>query len=331
MTGALTVGIYAHHHGQGHIQRCRSIKAALGELGVRAEILSTHPRADFSLIDDAGATDPPSTVTAGGTLHYAPLAHEGYRARMGQIARWIEVNKPDAFFVDVSVEVAAFVRLLGVPVVTLAMPGERADAPHQLGYAQASAIIAAWPSWVAVPGHLEGVVDKLAAVGGISRFDGRVTAKRRTPTRVTVMAGMGGSSWGERAWRDVEAACPGYEFNFLTGANRVEDPYELMARTGVMVIAAGQNSVADVAAASCPAIVLPQERPFGEQEATARVLRDAGLAVVPEGFPAPEKWPRLLEQARDMEPRWHEWETAGAARRAAEVIAGVALTRGGAA
>ena len=47
--------------------------------------------------------------------------------------------------VDVSVEVAILVRLLGVPVVVMAMPGDRIDAPHDLVYQAADHILAAWP------------------------------------------------------------------------------------------------------------------------------------------------------------------------------------------
>lgn len=316
------IGLYAHHHGSGHILRCREIARHLPD----AAILSTHPSADVPLIDDSGApsSDP---LTAGGTLHYAPTTHTGYRARMQQIASWVEANNPSVFYVDCSVEVAVFVRLLGVPVVTVAMPGDRDDAAHQLGYAQASAILAAWPSWVELPAHLEAHADRVHAVGGISRLEPG-PARDREERSVLVMAGTGGSTWDRATWDAVERACPNWNFTILDADNRVEDPTELLQTAGVVVVAAGQNSVADVAACNAPAIVLPQPRPFDEQEATAAVLRGAGLAVVPESFPDPDMWPAMLHQAAGMETVWDDpgrgWQTEGAARRAAEVIMGAA-------
>lgn len=150
------IGIYAHHHGSGHLQRCREIQKQLALLGERAVILSTADSADVVLADDAmdNRKRPHGrAMTAGGTLHYAPYGNRDLQSRMAQIAQWIADNNPKAFYVDVSVEVGALVRLLGVPVITLAMPGLRDDAPHQIAYTQADAIIAAWPSWVELPDY----------------------------------------------------------------------------------------------------------------------------------------------------------------------------------
>lgn len=317
------IGIYAHHHGSGHMHRCREIQRELAQLGHKAVILSTHPDADVLLPDDAGAAASGASMTAGGTLHYAPVGGRGLRERAAELTRWIRDNDPAAFYVDVSAEVALLVRLAGVPVVTLAMPGVRDDPAHQLAYRQAEAIVAAWPFWVPLPPHLRAHASRVHPVGGISRLR-PAPGISRDPKSVVVMAGQGGSTWGEADWDEVERACPGYRFTFLTGENRVADPTAALAGAGVAVIAAGQNSVADVAAVGTPAVVLPQPRPFAEQHATARVLGDAGLAAVADEFPDPQHWPRLLHAAATAGADWSRWETEGAARRAAEVIVGAA-------
>ncbi len=326
------IGIYAHHHGSGHMHRCRAIQRELRALGHDAVILSTAPGADISLIDDA---PPPSGIpsglgagramTAGGTLHYAPFGLPQLQTRFAQIAAWVAEHHPDAFYVDVSNEVASFVRTMGVPLVVHAMPGYRGDAPHQLAYAQADTVVAAWPDWVEVPPHLAPHADRLRAVGGISRLTPREGIER-DPAHVLVMAGKGGSTWSPADWEAVQAACPDYRFTFLGGETHVDDPTELLQSCGVAVIAGGQNSIADVAALGAPAIVLPQPRPFTEQKLAARVLERAGLAVVREAFPPAEEWPELLRQARDN--GWQRWQTEGSARRAAEAIAAVAENPG---
>lgn len=313
------IGFYAHHQGRGHVQRCRAIMA---ELGTPAQLLSTDPTADVVLPDDADAGARDLDATARGTLHYVPRRRDGLTRRMAAIAAWIGEHRPAAFYVDVSVEVALLVRLLGVPVVTLAMPGVRDDAPHQLAYRQADAIIAAWPDWVPVPGHLHAHADRLHPVGGISRF-----GQPEGPAPdcdVVVLSGRGGTDWTDRQWEQVCAACPDRDFLFLGRDRFVDDPMPYLATARVVVSAAGQNSVADLASAGARAVILPQERPFAEQQATASVLATAGLAVVAHDFPAPEEWPGLLAQTQALDSMWHRWQTSGAASRAAEVIQKVA-------
>ena len=320
------VGIYAHHHGSGHIRRCRRIQRELSELGWDATIISTSSDADVVIADDAGHGHTGRAMTADGTLHYAPYGNRGLRERYAAIASWVEQNDPAAFYVDVSAEVCMFLRLMGVPVITLAMPGLRDDAPHQLAYRQSDAIIAAWPSWVPVPEHLRMHSDRLHQVGGITLLErpGAAQTMKRDPDHVLVIAGQGGSTWEPEDWDAVEAACPGYHFTFLTGENRVQDPTELIASAGVVVAAGGQNSIADIAHLGTPAVILPQPRPFIEQKMSAQLLARERLAIVPERFPAPEEWPGLLAAARELNADWSRWETDGAARRAAEVIARVA-------
>lgn len=75
--------------------------------------------------------------------------------------------------VDVSVEVALFVRLLGVPVILMAMPGERIDGPHALVHQIADHIIAASPQELYEPEWLRAYAAKTSYVGGISRFGDR--------------------------------------------------------------------------------------------------------------------------------------------------------------
>ena len=318
------IGFYAHHHGSGHVHRCRAIMAHLGE---DAQLLSTDPRADVVLPDDApapgGAPDGPrEDVSANGTLHYVPRHRAGLSQRMALIAAWIDEHRPAAFHVDVSVEVALLVRLLGVPVVTLAMPGDRPDAAHQLGYRQSVAILAAWPDWVPVPGHLREHEDRLHPVGGISRF--RAPTGALPDCDVAVLSGRGGTDWNAEQWDEVEAACPDRDFVFLGRDTFVEDPMPYLCSANVVVSAAGQNSIADIALASVGALILPQERPFAEQHASASLLDAAGLAVVAHSFPPAREWPSLLKQAETLNSRWSRWQTSGAAARAADVIRKVA-------
>lgn len=94
-----------------------------------------------------------------------------------------------------------------------------------------------------------------------------------------------------------------------------------MCGADVVVTHAGQSCIADVAAAQRPAVIIPQPRPYDEQLATARVLRQYRLAVVVRRWPDQRAWPALVTQARASRPdRWRRWNIRGAAARAADAI-----------
>lgn len=318
------IGFYAHHHGAGHLTRCRAVARALAPRH-EAVILSSHPEADVVLPMDAPAD--PAGATAHGALHWAPQGHDGYTERMTVIAAWVREHRPAAFHVDLSAEVTALVRLLGVPTSIQALPGVRDDLPHELSHRMADRILAAWPDWVPLPGHLVPAAERVRRVGGITRFEDRELPARRGRDAV-ILLGRGGHDASADYWREVAGIVGGRLSGHcrLLGLDEwVEDPFEALASAAVVVTAAGQNSIADVAAAGAPAVVLPQRRPFREQEATARILADAGLAVVPEapGLPEPRAWPELIERALQLGPgeqRRRLWQVDGAALRAAEVL-----------
>ena len=107
----------------------------------------------------------------------------------------------------------------------------------------------------------------------------------------------------------------------LRGGPRTSDPWPDICAADVVITHAGQSCVADVATARRPAIVLPQSRPFNEQHVTAETLRRHRLAVATGGWPDGRAWRRFIGQARASDSsRWEQWQTTGAAARAAEAI-----------
>ncbi|MGE3288536.1 MAG: glycosyltransferase [Pseudonocardia sp.] len=111
----------------------------------------------------------------------------------------------------------------------------------------------------------------------------------------------------------------------LGGRDWCADPWPLLRDADVVVTHAGQNAVAEVAAARTPAIVLPQQRPHGEQAATAAALGHAGLAVVRDRWPDPAQWsPLLAEAAAADRDRWRQWCPVDGAEKAAAGIRNVA-------
>jgi hypothetical protein len=317
-------GWYIHHHGAGHLTRFRAVRPYLtGEVTVFSSLPepdtldpgTTWVRLDRDDDRPPGAPDPAGAdPTVGGLLHWAPLGHRGHARRLAAVADAIGRRRFDRFVVDVSVEVALFVRLLGVATVVVTQPGDRNDDPHRLAYASASRVLAPWPPGV----HPSPAAHTVVEVGGISRFDGRTRDAEPDPGTVLVLGG----GVAESDLAAAAAATPGIRWR-LAGSSAstwIGDPWDALQRAEVVVCAAGQNSVADLATAGARAVVVPQPRPFGEQVATGHVLAGRRLAVVEPSWPGRAAWPSVLEQARGLRPDWTQWGVAGAARRAAEAI-----------
>ena len=88
-----------------------------------------------------------------------------------------------------------------------------------------------------------------------------------------------------------------------------------------MITHAGQNAVAEVAAARRPAIVVAQPRPHNEQVDTARTLHRAGIAMGCTSWPAASRLPGLLDLAALQDAhRWREWAPGDGAVRAAREL-----------
>jgi hypothetical protein len=328
------IGYYVHHQGRGHLHRAVCVSRHL-----RAPVtgFSSLARPDgwpgewvrLPMDADSGGGRPAGRAadpTAGGRLHWVPRHHPGLRDRMGAIADWITRTGPALFVSDVSVEVTLFARLMGVPVVAAAMRGDRSDPAHRLGYGVADALLAPWPASLPEPDWPQDWLDKTVHTGAFSRYDGRprVREARTDGTReVVVMLGAGGSGIGPDDFRRAAARTPGWSWTFLGGPGGLwtDDPWPVLCRADVAVTHGGQNAVAECAAARVPTLVVPQDRPYGEQRATAEALRAGGLATVRTAWPEPGEWPELLEATlRRPAARWDRWAPGDGARRAAEAL-----------
>lgn len=329
------IGYYVHHDGFGHLARAISICARMRRpvtLLTSRDVPEPHPFTDVVRLPRDDSAAHVSEPTAHGALHWVPHHDPGLASRMDAIARWVADARPEAIVVDVSVEVAVLVRLLSVPVIVMALPGKRIDAPHLLVHRLADHIIATWPKALCVPAWLRSYEDKTSFVGGVSRFDGREVPTTGTargdgesssPTRVLVLGGAGSFDGAQAALEEVAAVQQDTTWTKLGASDDdwTDDPWPQICDADVIVSHAGQSCIADIAAAERPAVIIPQARPFDEQRATARVLRQFRLAVVTQRWPDQRAWPALLTLARAGEPaRWRRWEVRGAAARAADAI-----------
>ncbi|GEB47244.1 hypothetical protein AB6V29_16015 [Microbacterium sp. 20-116] len=330
----MVIGWYVHHHGYGHVARFLAVTPHLrtpvvafssmprpAGLAAGVDWIELPPDADpFPRADGSTADPRDADPTVRGHLHWAPHDHPGHRDRLALIASTAAERSVTALVVDVSVEVVALARLLGLRTLAMTQPGTRTDAPHALAYDLADAILAPWPRGAVCADALTAHADRVVWTGGISRFDGRERDAPREERSVLLLGRVvdehvredAVARLRERGW-DVTSA--GHD-----PSSRVDDPWPLLARSTVVVSAAGQNSVADLAAAGARAVVVAQERPFDEQRDTAAALERWGLArqggsgIDAAGLVA------LVELAAGDDPDWSRWQVDGAAARMAAAI-----------
>lgn len=314
MMGIRPIGYYVHHHGEGHHKRARAIAGAnkrivllgtgVGDEGVN--LADDRPRSGmFDGIDEADCRP--------NALHYAPIDHDGVRARVATMARWIEAQQPALMVVDVSVEVAMLARLASVRVIYVRLNGDRRDDAHLDSFRGALRLLAPFPEALEPAGTPTWVREKTRYLPGITNF----SPSRQTDVQnnVLVVIGRGGSGgdgdiWAEvarnnaqRRWRVIGPCtaprdCPPN----LQILGWVHDPETEIARAAVVVGACGDGLVMSILAADRPFICMPQHRPYDEQHATAERLGDLGAAVVVTEWPSPEKWSKLIEEALMLEP-----------------------------
>jgi hypothetical protein len=329
------IGYYVHHHGSGHLHRATAFAHEVAAHGGSVTGLSSlarpvdWPGAWIQLPRD-DAEERAVRPTAHGRLHWVPVGDAGLRERSAAVSAWLASERPDCVVVDVSVEVALLVRLHGVPVVAVVLPGARGDAAHGVGLGAADAVVALWPAEARgmvrdLPGD---VLARLQPLGGLSRFPVVAPGVRRPgPPRVVLLAGAGGDDHDEDRIARAREQTPGWDWTLLGRrfGTWVDDPRGTLADADVVITHAGQNAVAEVAALRRPAVVVPQRRPHDEQRTTARVLRDGGWpALVEESWPA-DGWAERLESARTLDGRaWSRWCDGQAAARFREVVESVA-------
>jgi UDP-N-acetylglucosamine--N-acetylmuramyl-(pentapeptide) pyrophosphoryl-undecaprenol N-acetylglucosamine transferase len=243
-------------------------------------------------------------------------------AGAAELLVWMEQERPDLLFVDGPADVAVFARLAGVPVVLLRRPGRTSVSQRQLLDRATLGMLAPYPDELASPNDPD--APRTVHVGLISRFagrpKGRASARRQLgldddSRLVTVLAGSRGLGNGPTELAAAVAATPGWRWHLLgevAGApiehpsvsdlGWVADPWPHLLAADVVLAGASPSSVAEVADAGVPLVVLPRRTRDGEERRFADALGGLGAAVPLGAWPAPQRWKGTLDAASRMDP-----------------------------
>jgi len=312
------IGYYVHHQGAGHLHRAIAIArrmrhpvTLIGTSVGEAAGLPTLP-----LPDDAGADARHGDPAEVPGLHYAPLRHDGMRARGAALAAWIGRERPSLMVVDVSVEVAILSRLLSTPVVSFRLAGRRDDAPHRAAFRAAEALIAPFPAALEGDDAPDWVLAKTFHAGFLSGGGARPSAGGG----IVVAFGRGGTGGSAAALADAARAVPDRRWRVLgpvtgpvTGDTAApppnlellgwrDDVTAILAEADLVIGGGGDGLVAEVAALGKRFLCLPEPRPFDEQAAKARRLAALGAAVTRDAWPGAPDWPALVREALSLDP-----------------------------
>ena len=265
----------------------------------------------------------PENPVVGEFLHYAPRG-EHIVERFAALNRAWEQFVPDVVMVDVSVEVALFARLSGYRVALRRMPGTRTDKAHIVGYGIADALFAYFPEALEEPGHLAEYGSKShyfktpqpIVASRMNQVSGNpITGSSPGRRRIVVQTSLGASI----RLSDIEHAArssPLWSWDVLGAVHRdtdsmpenltlhgtVQQPSLMMAEADVVLTSTGHNAVAAAAACCKPVILIPEERPFGEQLAYARMLQRSAGCMMIDSWAAASDWNAVLEQAAAGNP-----------------------------
>ncbi len=333
------VAFYVHHHGSGHATRCKQLAAAWPDESpihvftsspgyftgwTKGEVHTLPPDVDEG-------RDPARDILHDQVLHYAPTEVPSVSRRMAYLSNWVAIHDPKVFIVDVSCEIALFLRLCGVKVALMRLHGFRRDPAHVAAFQLADRLLAPFPPCLEDQHTEQWVRNKTTYLGMFSRYDGRNENKKTSlqricpsvavapdTTLVTVVNGSGGTKQSVNYWEDVAQRNPEYHFLLLGKLNGrtsetqnlsiigyVQDTFPYLNAADIIVGSGGTNTMSEIGAVQGRYLSLPEERPFTEQLCKMRALERFGLtrAIRPD-VPADE-WSKWLRRAGDLRPdRW---------------------------
>lgn len=316
------IGYYVHHQGAGHWQRACGIADALERPCTLIGTFDVEQRAAagrslIDLPDDriAGFEGRDGEFERPRGLHYAPLGVPSVRARMAQIAGWIDACDPALMIVDVSVEIALLARLMSVPTVMVRLAGRRDDEPHLEAFRSAERLLAPFPPEFDDPGLPPWIGDKTFFAGLLSSPP-RLASRAEQADKIVVLFGRGGQGGDLSVLAAAARTVPDAQWHVLgpvAGRNAqappnlhlhgwVEPVDAHLVDAALVIGAAGDGTLASVAAHGKRFVCIPEPRPFDEQRVKAEALARTGALILRDTWASVADWGALVRAGMSLDP-----------------------------
>jgi len=306
------VAYYAHHHGSGHLRHAANVA---GNPALDVLVMSSADPVGGSQNNVRFVPLPMDIVEGhrqpgGSPFLYTPVGDSApnVRDRFRRIHEALTDFGPHVVIADVSPEVAAFAKLAGYPTIVRRMHGDRSDHAHSVMYAMADAIVAYFPEALESSEFPVEWKHKTVYAGMIEPghfASGDTAGDDRTVVVLTSLGGFGvniadvnaaAAQSPEWRWRVLGLthgdADPAHNVSVLGVVN---DPASEIAAASIVVTSAGHNAIGTAASANKPMLVIPEKRPFNEQQRFAEALALVSDVQAFDGWTG--NWLDRLEQA----------------------------------
>jgi len=327
------IGIFVHHQGRGHAERCAHLANALVE---RRPVTLFCARDDIfpalkpgiaihtipSLFEAQGSEAPRlAGMPVPDTLHCAPLGWHSITEAVAEITGWFARARPALFVTDVSAEIGQLCRIASVPHVAVLQHGDRDDPAHRASYDGAVGLLAPYDARLEQPGRPDHLLRKIFHAPGLGITPLQTSDDARDRIRaprdrelVVVIAGGGGQgtptaplTLGARAEPDTHWIVIGETFSEwhetppgnLELRGWVDNAADHIAAADRIVSSCGNTTVHQIIQTGKPWIAIPEWRYFAEQERKAEALARAGVCASQPTWPSDTaSWARLWNKAR---------------------------------
>ena len=291
------IGYYAHQHGSGH---CRFADLFSRNFEQKVNIFTSvdynfHKRDNLWLLEDEnpdGTAYPQNQVQPPDYLHYSPVGQQSIQKRSLQLLETIVKEKIELLIVDVSAEIAALARASSIAYAYVKLPGNRNDSAHLQAFQGAVFVLAYYPKEFEDPCTPQWLVEKTIYLGFLTSSNfSNIERHSQSISDIAVISGMGGNENLETHLPYLVNRFPNARFHLCGNFNTAFDHPKVIRHGYVtnldrklqecdLIIAnCGLNTVSELLQIPKPFLVIPEDRPFGEQEFMASVLVNKKLAL----------------------------------------------------